>query len=447
MEQPSQEWNKHLKKSSAIAMVWVCEDLRCFIAGGLSPQGFQTLTAAVKRHWLDSTQKDPYRYVGLALDGKLYILHAKVLPQKNCVLGLAFPFKTSLSRIRKDTAQLMRSSLETPKNQFKASTSLERSLQFIPQSNSDAEPGWVRQDNQSAEPIEDVHLPEKKIIELEETEADAIAQKKILHTSRKTRQSGYEQASPSGMTADFSLEIPEISWQPVGDDWLEPDEKTPEPHCSSTEALDSPGERTLGDVWQPLAEMNSHEDDLISLLQDDYDLREDLMILDEGLESPERSARPVQDEWLSPSDKSSHTDNLDMDLLVWTEKVSDVTFYLVPGHDSQYLLGDLAHRLRDWLPAICSTYGWELDFLSIRPDYMKWTLHDFPESLILEMLRIIREQLSEKIYRVFPHLLPNNQLKDFWSPGYLVDTQNREFSTQALITHVSSGRLAYSTSR
>jgi hypothetical protein len=86
-------------------------------------------------------------------------------------------------------------------------------------------------------------------------------------------------------------------------------------------------------------------------------------------------------------------------------------------------------------------YGWELILLSVRPDYLKWTLGDFPESLIQEMLRLMRMETSKRIFRTFSDLQNENQGGDYWAPGYLVDLQNREFTTQALMAHVDSSRL------
>jgi len=83
----------------------------------------------------------------------------------------------------------------------------------------------------------------------------------------------------------------------------------------------------------------------------------------------------------------------------------------------------------------------QLDSTTIRPDYLKWTLKDFPESITREMLRIIRQKRSRRIFRVFPNLMTSGGDGDFWSSGYLVDKQNREFSTQALMTHIAKNRL------
>jgi REP element-mobilizing transposase RayT len=122
------------------------------------------------------------------------------------------------------------------------------------------------------------------------------------------------------------------------------------------------------------------------------------------------------------------------------ETVMDTTFYLVPRLNDHYLFGELALQLREWFPVVCEIYGWELASLSVRPDYLKWTLLDFPECLIRDMLGVVRHWTSTRIFTTFPGLQSGNPTQDFWSPGYLVDTQNREFPTQMLITHVSRSR-------
>ncbi len=72
-----------------------------------------------------------------------------------------------------------------------------------------------------------------------------------------------------------------------------------------------------------------------------------------------------------------------------------------------------------------------LDLLSVRPDYLKWSLRDFPELLTRDMLQTVREKTSLWIFRMFPNLQDGADSTDFWAPGYLVDNQNRDFTTRA----------------
>lgn len=190
-------------------------------------------------------------------------------------------------------------------------------------------------------------------------------------------------------------------------------------------------------AWQPLIETPHLEEDLVSLFQDDYDLAEDRSddAGQKAAQGPEAQAsvKTVVEETqpfiLAPSQP------------VGEETVCDLTLYLAPRATHHFLVGGLAQQLRRWLPEICRTYGWELAGLSVRPDYLRWTLADFPEVLTREMLRIVRAKITQRIFRVYPNLREAESPDDFWAPGYLVDMQDRDFSTQALMSHIARGRL------
>lgn len=119
------------------------------------------------------------------------------------------------------------------------------------------------------------------------------------------------------------------------------------------------------------------------------------------------------------------------------------TFYLVPKDKSQYILGELALRLRRWVPETCKTYGWRLCMLAVRPDYLKWCLVDFPQYAIQGMLKLMREETSSQIFHDFPALAGDNQILDYWSSSYLVDKKNQQYSTQSLVIMMAKDRLSH----
>lgn len=196
-------------------------------------------------------------------------------------------------------------------------------------------------------------------------------------------------------------------------------------------------------AWQPLTEVSPQEEDLVSIFQDDFETGEK--------QTAQRDRR--QQAIPAPKPQSAFQSQLDTQpvpvrdsLANWAvgpeiPVATQITFYLAPRQTTHFLIGGLSRQLRQWLPAICATYGWELDLLSVRPDYLKWTLRDFPEALTREMLLTVREKTSQRIFRVFPNLRQGASSPDFWAPGYLVDSQNRDFSTQALMAHVARNRL------
>ena len=93
---------------------------------------------------------------------------------------------------------------------------------------------------------------------------------------------------------------------------------------------------------------------------------------------------------------------------------------LVPRFTAHYMTGDLADRLSEWMPNICIAFGWRLEFLAVRPDYLQWVLNVTPNTSPGYLMRIMRQQTSEKIFGEFPRLKRDNPSGDFWAPGYLI---------------------------
>lgn len=93
---------------------------------------------------------------------------------------------------------------------------------------------------------------------------------------------------------------------------------------------------------------------------------------------------------------------------------------LVPRFTSHYITGDLSDRLGEWLPNICIAFGWRLEYLAVRPDYLQWVANVQPSTSPGYLMRIIRQQTSEKIFGDFSRLKKENPSGDFWAPGYLI---------------------------
>ncbi|HEY9151924.1 MAG TPA: transposase, partial [Anaerolineales bacterium] len=93
---------------------------------------------------------------------------------------------------------------------------------------------------------------------------------------------------------------------------------------------------------------------------------------------------------------------------------------LVPRFSSHYLTGDIADRLSEWLPNICVAFGWRLEYLAVRPEYLQWVVNVPPATSPGYLMRIMRQQASEKIFTEFARLKKENPSGDFWAPGYLI---------------------------
>ncbi|HTP02269.1 MAG TPA: transposase [Anaerolineales bacterium] len=93
---------------------------------------------------------------------------------------------------------------------------------------------------------------------------------------------------------------------------------------------------------------------------------------------------------------------------------------LLPRFTTHYLTGDVADKLSEWIPIICVAFGWRLEHLAVRPEYLQWVVNVPPATSPGYVMRVIRQQLSDKVFAAFPRLKRDNPSGDFWAPGYLI---------------------------
>lgn len=103
---------------------------------------------------------------------------------------------------------------------------------------------------------------------------------------------------------------------------------------------------------------------------------------------------------------------------------------LVPRFTTHYLTGDVADRLSEWLPIICVAFGWRLEYLAVRPEYLQWIANVPPATSPGYLMRVMRQQVSDKIFTAFPRLARENPSGDFWAPGYLIMGTNQPHPPQ-----------------
>lgn len=96
------------------------------------------------------------------------------------------------------------------------------------------------------------------------------------------------------------------------------------------------------------------------------------------------------------------------------------TCLLLPRFDSDLLLDDVAVELQVWMEQICISFGWQLEFLSIKADHLHWTIRVPPATSTAYFMQVIREQTSRHILADFPRFMRKNLSNDFWAPGYLI---------------------------
>lgn len=113
---------------------------------------------------------------------------------------------------------------------------------------------------------------------------------------------------------------------------------------------------------------------------------------------------------------------------------------LVPRFSSHYLTGDLSDRLGEWLPGICIAFGWRLEYLAVRPEYLQWVVNVQPNTSPGYLMRIMRQQTSEKVFLDFPRVKKENPSGDFWAPGYLIMGGSQPHPSQLVRDYIRQTR-------
>jgi REP element-mobilizing transposase RayT len=93
---------------------------------------------------------------------------------------------------------------------------------------------------------------------------------------------------------------------------------------------------------------------------------------------------------------------------------------LLPRFSEHYLTGEVADKLSEWMPIICVAFGWRLEYLAVRPEYLQWVANVPPATSPAYVMRIMRQETSQRVFSAFPGLKKDNPMGDFWAPGYLI---------------------------
>ena len=114
---------------------------------------------------------------------------------------------------------------------------------------------------------------------------------------------------------------------------------------------------------------------------------------------------------------------------------------LVTRLPSQMIAGDLGVLLNRVVTRLCLAYGWRLEHLAIRPQYLHWVVSVSPQVPPAEVIRNLREQTSALIFEEMPKLAKENPSGDFWAPGYMVVHGRQTLSGDLLRDFIRQTRL------
>ena len=388
-DQATRQLASVLVESSAHAALMISQGKIWACAGSLDKAATQEISAILGRY-LDGTEKgDLARFVRLNSNKSEYMVYATALVD-DLVLALVFDASTPLTRIRSQVIKLARN-LKQPETLPEQAASVPPVP--LPQTSPEQTP---EKGKSPVEPSKMFPQPEARFEEdffgdedeapLEEETQISLAE--LLANMPSPDPSGERVPLQDWMLDPNDTESAEITRNPA----------TPEPTLPSNpyEPLPKakPGAVPVGAPKSaqltpiPPSNLASAEED---------------------------SLADTQPLLLQPFNRLT-------DLEPVSQSYSRLTYtcLMIPRMPHHYLAGELAEHLGQWFPQCCLAFGWRLEGLSIRPEYVQWMVEVSPSISPGNMIRILRQRTSQYIFNQYSHLKSENPSGDFWAPGYLI---------------------------
>lgn len=95
------------------------------------------------------------------------------------------------------------------------------------------------------------------------------------------------------------------------------------------------------------------------------------------------------------------------------------TCVLLPGDREQFLARDLSEKLSSTMPDIHEDQGWRMTSITIRPQYLLWTVAVPMGICPNQIMHEVRNLTSNLIFAKFPEIAKKKTSNDFWSSKYL----------------------------
>lgn len=384
-----------LESSAQAALITREKELWAY-AGQLSQNAANELAGTVSRHWDGQKGNDLLRFVRLESTKAEHMLYATSMTT-DVILALVFDAETPFSTIRSQANSLARSlaiaktgplnSLERNPPPKQEQAQVESEAEEFDESDEEMDiPSIADILNEIPPPIP----PEREKVDTPQMSADDVDE------------------SASGMDFDMDLDPSAAVTRP----------STPLPKKSNRHPSQesSPAIR-LSDLIlteQPVKNQDSSPD------------FSDELAATMPSKSQRRPVTPIRQPAPGELDETRPHSITEVAGRMITESASpamaqlNFACLLVPRFTAHYMTGDLADRLSEWMPNICIAFGWRLEFLAVRPDYLQWVVNVTPSTSPGYLMRIMRQQTSEKIFGEFPRLKRDNPSGDFWAPGYLI---------------------------
>jgi REP element-mobilizing transposase RayT/DNA-binding NarL/FixJ family response regulator len=376
-----------LESSAQAALITRRNELWAY-AGGLSQGAAQEVAGSVARNWDGQKGSDLLRFIRLESTRAEHMLYATRLAA-DAVLALVFDAETPFSTIRNQANDLI------------SAMSVEKTGPLV------------------TAPVVEAEEPQAELEDSDEAELEVPPISDILTDIPSPNP---EEHASTLEVADLSFEVEEYSH--------DPDETRVSEPLSNARAFNREQSPSVPLNELLMAGQSSGTEAI------DYTMPS---------RSKKRPLTPVR----RPEEEAAETrvsPTTDAERKIKLEPVSAGLYHLtyacllVPRFSAHYLTGDLADKLAEWLPEICVAFGWRLEYLAVRPEYLQWVVNVQPNTSPGTLMRVMREQTSDKIFHEIPRLKKENPSGDFWAPGYLIMGGSQPHPPQLVRDYIKQAR-------
>ncbi len=200
-----------------------------------------------------------------------------------------------------------------------------------------------------------------------------------------------------------------------------------------------PEDSTEQNGWMPLSEAEPLQNQahpeveaaittpaIVAAVEPAVDLFSDMKLpweAEEGVDDTVSAAVTVSPESITPTAVTSSQVAIEE----FSESLADLehfrfnyTCILVPANRGQFLARELSERISSILPQFHLSQGWRLTSITLRPQYLLWTVAVPLNVCPHQLIRDVRKNTSEHIFSNFPDLAREESAEDFWSNDFLV---------------------------
>lgn len=445
-------------------MIWRYGQLFAY-QGRLEENAAQKVSALLLHDWDKKSQNDIVRYKNFTEAGEVYLIYVTAL-ENDGILVMLYPKNKSLTMVRTHTLSVVEK-LHNPTITFEYAEQLNENEEGV-ENGIDRVLSAVEQESlpwETDEQLETVELISKDDqIDEQPDEQEMIRVQELMSESDSSE--GESHAIHEPLASEWSVEQvdQEVTDEAHGETdsredilaglifpwdaaYKEPKgsetetETEPEIKAETETDLETEGETTAEaeeeyDFQEGIqAESEIHKEDV-------FDLQEAQPVEQESQKTePEPSlevTQPVQPQpvesrsttWREPA-VNQMEDTVPRKIQPFSVGFSamepfepgysnlNYTFVLLPRIPEHYLTGIVSNKLSRWIPQLCLAYAWRLDRISVRPQYLQWSLQVSPTYSPGHLVRVIREETSSRIFKLRPEFQEENLSDDFWAPGFM----------------------------